>query len=620
MSMRHLSHAVRTLALWAAAVPLLFVGCTNDDETGTDPVPEAPTLQKIALDKENLTLNVGDKYTFEVTLTPEEVQNVTLTWASSNPEVVSVENGIATALASGEATVTVQANEKISASCQITVLKAEVKSVTLDKERIELFIGETAPLAATVQPADAEYVLNWKTADEKIATVDDKGTVTGVAVGETSVTVQAGKATAQCQVVVKAVPVESITLDPKNLELEVGETLTISATVLPENATDKTVVWSSLNREIATVDDKGAVTGVAIGETTVTVQAGDITAQCPVVVTGVPAETVMLDKNTLELKEGETFTLTATVLPENATDKTVVWSSLNETVATVDASGTVTAVSAGNAVIKAAAGEVEGVCLVTVTAPVVPSASANIGDYFYSDGTWSTELSPEKTVIGVVFYVGDITASDTLLASEHSGCTHGLVVSIAQASDIPWQSNAAGYNSTVSAWIEQNAASKYATILAGNNAANGEKPVGYNNTRAIEAFNADPANSTWPVEAVQQIATFRTEHPAPASTSDWYLPSAKELSLLTAGDVPGSITEIMGKTNLDLINGVLGTVSGATQIAGPGPAFLPIPAYYHSSSEADATQVFQMITLTGMTVPYEKAESATRNVRPILAF
>ena len=478
------------------------------------------------------------KYTFEVTLTPEEVQNVTLTWASSNPEVVSVENGIATALASGEATVTVQANEKISASCQITVLKAEVKSVTLDKERIELFIGETAPLAATVQPADAEYVLNWKTADEKIATVDDKGTVTGVAVGETSVTVQAGKATAQCQVVVKAVPVESITLDPKNLELEVGETLTISATVLPENATDKTVVWSSLN----------------------------------------------------------------------------------ETVATVDASGTVTAVSAGNAVIKAAAGEVEGVCLVTVTAPVVPSASANIGDYFYSDGTWSTELSPEKTVIGVIFYVGDVTASDALLASEHSGCTHGLVVSIAQASDIPWQSNAAGYNSTVSAWIEQNAASKYATILAGNNAANGEKPVGYNNTRAIEAFNADPANSTWPVEAVQQIATFRTEHPAPASTSDWYLPSAKELSLLTAGDVPGSITEIMGKTNLDLINGVLGTVSGATQIAGPGPAFLPIPAYYHSSSEADATQVFQMITLTGMTVPYEKAESATRNVRPILAF
>ena len=241
----------------------------------------------------------------------------------------------------------------------------------MDKSSLELNEGETATLAATVKPDNAsDKTVTWSSSKTSVATVDANGKVTAVAEGNATITAKAGNKSATCSVTVtkNVVAVESITLDKSSLELNEGETATLVATVKPDNATNKTVTWSSSRTSVATVDANGKVTAVAEGTATITAQAGDKTASCTVTVKKkvVAVESVTLDKSSLELTEGETATIIATVKPDNATNKTVTWSSSNASVASVDANGTVTAVAEGSATITAKAGDKTATCTVTV--------------------------------------------------------------------------------------------------------------------------------------------------------------------------------------------------------------------------------------------------------------
>ncbi|MDR2041112.1 MAG: Ig-like domain-containing protein, partial [Tannerella sp.] len=145
----------------------------------------------------------------------------------------------------------------------------------------------------------------------------------------------------------------------------------LTATVLPDNATDKTVPWSSSHPDVATVSETGLVTAVSEGTATITAttQNGERTASCEVTVTvpTIPVASVTLDITEATLEVGVTQQLTATVFPENATDKTVSWSSSHPDVATVSETGLVTAVSEGTATITATSGEQSDICEVTVT-------------------------------------------------------------------------------------------------------------------------------------------------------------------------------------------------------------------------------------------------------------
>lgn len=174
-----------------------------------------------------------------------------------------------------------------------------------------------------------------------------------------------------------AVHVESVSLDKTSIELAVGNTTILKATVLPNNATDKTVIWSSGNPSVATVSSSGIVTAKAAGSTTITVTTNDggKKATCSVRVTSstVSVTGVSLNKTSLSLTEGETQTLVATVSPSNATDKSVTWTSSNTTVATVSSSGIVTAKKAGTATITVTSndGGKKATCSVTVSAQVI---------------------------------------------------------------------------------------------------------------------------------------------------------------------------------------------------------------------------------------------------------
>ena len=167
------------------------------------------------------------------------------------------------------------------------------------------------------------------------------------------------------------IKVADVTLDITSLSLIEGESQTLSATVSPQEAANKKVIWSTSNASVAGVDNGGKVTAVTVGSATITVKTDDggKTATCAVTVNAkvYPVESVSLDKTAVELTEGETATLTATVKPENASDKTVSWSSSQESVATVT-DGVITAVAPGEATITVTTndGGKTATCKVTV--------------------------------------------------------------------------------------------------------------------------------------------------------------------------------------------------------------------------------------------------------------
>ena len=265
-----------------------------------------------------------------------------------------------------------------------------VEGITLDKTTATVEEGATVTLTATVTPGNAtDKTVTWSTSNEAIATVSD-GVVTGVKAGEVTITAKAGDKSATCTVTVKAkqgtedpddpIAVEGITLDKTTATVEEGATVTLTATVTPDNATDKTVTWSTSNEAIATVSG-GVVTGVKAGEVTITAKAGDKSATCTVTVTAattepevVPVTGVTLSQTAVTLDIDQSITLTATVAPENATNKAVTWASDKTDVATVDANGKVTAVAAGtaNITVTTADGGKTATCAVTVNPATEP--------------------------------------------------------------------------------------------------------------------------------------------------------------------------------------------------------------------------------------------------------
>ena len=244
----------------------------------------------------------------------------------------------------------------------------EVSSVSLNTATIEMVEGETFSLVATVLPKDAEYdKVIWASSNASVARVNS-GTVTAIKEGTATITASAGGKSSTCTVKVstKVVSVTSITLDKTSLSMKVGETETITATVNPDNATDKSVTWGSSDVSVATVAD-GRVTAKKSGTAIITAKSGSCIAECTVNIS-VDVESVTLDKTTLSLTVGETATLTATVKPDDATDKNVTWTSSDESVAKV-VNGKVTAVKSGKATITAKCGGKTAECAVIVTVP-----------------------------------------------------------------------------------------------------------------------------------------------------------------------------------------------------------------------------------------------------------
>lgn len=350
------------------------------DIGGDDSIPVA----SVGLDSNSLELEVDGTYKLIATVLPSNATEATVRWSSDNTEVATVSDGLVTAKAVGNATITATAGGK-SATCAVKVkAKAEpavrVTSVTLNYSSYSLALGATFNLSSTVLPANAtNRQVTWTSSNEKVATVSN-GKVTAVGEGNTDIKAEADGKSATCTVTVKKeiVAVTDVVLDRTTLTLKVGAVQTVNATVKPSNATDGEVKWTSSNEKVATVSN-GKITAVGDGTATVTATAGGKSATCTVTVekdkpATVPVKSVTLNKDSLELKVDETFTLKATVSPSNATDSEVEWTTDDKNVADV-VDGLVTAKVVGTTKIYATAGGVTAECEVGVIAkdePVVP--------------------------------------------------------------------------------------------------------------------------------------------------------------------------------------------------------------------------------------------------------
>ena len=280
-----------------------------------------------------------------------------------------------------------------------------VQSISLNIAADTLEVNGTLSLVATIEP---EYAFNqyvrWTSSNTTVATVNEDGVVTAKAPGSSTiiVTSEDGGYTATCSITVIQ-QVSNITLNKKVLSLQEGSSEKLIATIFPDDASDKIVIWSSNNNNIATVDNSGLVTAISAGTVTIraTTQDGTKYDECMVTVSIsiIPVESISLNKTTLTLTEGNAAeTLTATVLPTNATNKTINWTSSNNAVATVSGNGAVTPLAEGSAMIIATTvdGGKTAFCNVTVESSVVPVSSVSL------PATLTITGSEEKTLTATV--------------------------------------------------------------------------------------------------------------------------------------------------------------------------------------------------------------------------
>lgn len=344
-----------------------------DEKTGIGKIngkEETIAVTGVTLNKAALTLTEGASEKLTATVKPDNATNKTVTWTSSDRSIATVDaNGKVTAVKAGVAKITAKAGDK-TAECTVTVNKAEEVKVSIEGEST-VKMGSTITLTAKVEPkGTAIKSKKWQSGDPQIFTVT-QGKITPVSTGTAKVTVTVTTSddktyTAEKEITVQASekPVKSISITGGN-EVKLGDTLELTATVTPPDATKQDVKWSSSDRSIATVS-KGVVTPVSTGTVTITATAtdgsgvkGEIQVEVKAAETLVTGITVTSDSDN-KVKLGETLKLTASVEPEGATKKEVKWKSENPDVATVS-KGVVTPVSTGTVKITATATDGSGV-------------------------------------------------------------------------------------------------------------------------------------------------------------------------------------------------------------------------------------------------------------------
>ena len=313
----------------------------------------------ISLDKEKLTLYVGERGTVKQTVLPEDANDRSVIWQSSDPGVATVSSGTITGVKAGTITITCTARDgsNISKTCEVTVIQ-QISSIVLAETNKTVNVGDKFVVNTTINPEDAaSAALKWTSSSDAVATVNENGEIVAKGRGTATITCEAAegiegrKAKATLRLTVNQ-PVTGIKLNQTKLNLFVGKQGRITSTVVPANANNRNVEWTTSNSKVATVNN-GTITAVSKGTAVITCKAKDGSgklAKCTVTVSQ-PVTSIKLNATNKTIKKGATFTLKATVGPAAANNKAVTWSSSNTKVATVSSTGVVKAVGKGSAVI-----------------------------------------------------------------------------------------------------------------------------------------------------------------------------------------------------------------------------------------------------------------------------
>ena len=442
----------------------------------------------------------------------------------------------------------------------------EKLKVEFSQNEISIPVKGTSTLELTVTPIERAGEVEIVVADDEVVTLTDKETTeTGIRLSLASnsrlgsTTIYAVhedlEDTPECKVTITPIAVEGIALDKTSLELKVHESATLSPAITPDDATSPVITWKSDNEDVAVVEG-GKVTGVKEGSATITATCNGHEAQCSVKVTATVATSIVLASETadlsktVELVEEEQILVNATILPEDVTYVNVSWSVAPEGVVSCksfDAVSDDNLVSAyivgqtpGEAVVTATIDGVSSSFTVKVSAKSQPEKPAKIGDYFYSDGTWSDggliSINPDgtnpvwaatkpapvegKTVIGIVFQ----TNSERIYSSlKESGYTHGLVIGVGALYN-PAKKSDPDYPHTAPYSLDD----EFGCI-------GGQRYTGYRWYNDLSGkYWTERVCKYYPGAEIAQCPAFdyaTTDYPlpAPTTTSGWYVPSSGEL-------------------------------------------------------------------------------------------
>ena len=303
---------------------------------------------------------IAAKKTFriQVTVLPKNLKNKKFTLTAEDPEILKVNGNSITGLKRGETLLTIASaeNPAVTARYRVAVIQPVTRIAVTASEK-NAAVGGTVTLTASYVPEDASIRrVKWISSNEKVATVDENGTVTGLARGNARISAVAEdgsniRANINIQVIQNP---ETVQLDKAEVTVDVGRTGTLKATVLPKTANDKGVVWTSSDESIATVNASGRITGVKLGECEITCTSranGEALAKATVHVQQPVKKVTFGEAPTVYVNE--TGKLTWNTEPADATNPALTFRSANEKVLTVSEDGTVTGVKAGEATVTA---------------------------------------------------------------------------------------------------------------------------------------------------------------------------------------------------------------------------------------------------------------------------
>lgn len=270
-------------------------------------------------------------------------------------------------------------SNSVSEESEAVIIPEPVTGIEVanDYQHMGLFVGGSGKIRYSVLPGNSTNTnVTFKSLNEKVATVDANGVVTGVSEGNADIviTTEEGGFEAKCTVRVDGIDARGIErVGDKTVTMGLNQTRQLQVKITPSDTTNKNVQWTSSNNSVATVDSNGVVTSKNSGSTIITATTHNELKTEFFIEVETSVTNITLNSNEINLNTGGTFKLGATVNPSNASNKNIKWISANESIATVDQSGNVAADVAGTTYISAvsADGKVIATCTVNVSKPVV---------------------------------------------------------------------------------------------------------------------------------------------------------------------------------------------------------------------------------------------------------
>ena len=344
----------------AKATGIATITATTTDGTNLSASCQVQVYNRVSsvtLNYTSLVLEKGQHKIISATIYPSNAYNKNLLWSSSNPNVAEVTDtmgiaGVVTAKSVGNAIISATTTDgsNITATCYVEVI-VYANAVNLNKHETSIYAGGTEQLTAQVLPEDAiNKNVTWRSSNSNIASVSSNGLVTANKVGTALIIATCNDISDTCVVNVNGIT--NITLNKTETSIYAGGSEQLNANFTPSDVINRVLTWTSSNTTVATVNQNGLVTAKKVGNATITATATDgsgVSASCIVNVNGIT--NIYLNKSTTSIYIGETENLTATIIPSDVINKTLVWSSSNTSVATVDQNGTVTAKTIGTAII-----------------------------------------------------------------------------------------------------------------------------------------------------------------------------------------------------------------------------------------------------------------------------